>query len=158
MSNYFEDFTPGQTLSICPAAPITDFDNTWFTLMTLNSNPLHFDAAFAAESQHGKCLANGLLVIALVTGMSVKDISENEIANFLSTNQSAYRADLQRRHPVCGNHGDRRDTVEDQKRSWRSVCRDEGTQPKRRAGTPFAAAGADSAAFRAAASASLARP
>jgi itaconyl-CoA hydratase len=81
MSNYFEDFTPGQTFKHWPGRTITDFDNTWFTLMTLNSNPLHFDAAFAAKSQHGKCLVNGLLVIALVTGMSVKDISENAIAN-----------------------------------------------------------------------------
>ena len=81
MSNYFEDFTAGQTFKHWPGRTITDFDNTWFTLMTLNSNPLHFDAAFAAKSQHGKCLVNGLLVIALVTGMSVKDISENAIAN-----------------------------------------------------------------------------
>lgn len=81
MSNYFEDFSPGQTFKHWPGRTITDFDNTWFTLMTLNSNPLHFDAAFAAKSQHGKCLVNGLLVIALVTGMSVKDISENAIAN-----------------------------------------------------------------------------
>jgi acyl dehydratase len=81
MGNYFEDFSPGQTFKHWPGRTITDFDNTWFTLMTLNSNPLHFDAAFAAKSQHGKCLVNGLLVIALVTGMSVKDISENAIAN-----------------------------------------------------------------------------
>jgi acyl dehydratase len=81
MSNYFEDFTPGQTFKHWPGRTITDFDNTWFTLMTLNTNPLHFDAAYAAKSQHGKCLVNGLLVIALVTGMSVKDISENAIAN-----------------------------------------------------------------------------
>jgi itaconyl-CoA hydratase len=81
MGNYLEDFKPGQTFKHWPGRTITDFDNTWFTLMTLNSNPLHFDAAYAAKSQHGKCLVNGLLVIALVTGMSVKDISETAIAN-----------------------------------------------------------------------------
>jgi acyl dehydratase len=81
MGNYLEDFSPGQTFKHWPGRTITDFDNTWFTLMTLNTNPLHFDAAYAAKSQHGKCLVNGLLVIALVTGMSVKDISENAIAN-----------------------------------------------------------------------------
>lgn len=81
MGNYFDDFKPGQTFKHWPGRTITDFDNTWFTLMTLNTNPLHFDAAYAAKSQHGKCLVNGLLVIALVTGMSVKDISENAIAN-----------------------------------------------------------------------------
>jgi itaconyl-CoA hydratase len=81
MSNYFEDFNPGQTFKHWPGRTLTDFDNTWFTLMTMNTNPIHFDAAFAAKSQHGRCLVNGLLVIATVVGMSVKDISENAIAN-----------------------------------------------------------------------------
>ncbi|HKV55726.1 MAG TPA: MaoC family dehydratase [Candidatus Binataceae bacterium] len=81
MGNYFEDFQPGQNFKHWPGRTITEFDNTWFTLMTMNTNPLHFDAAFAAKSQHGQRLVNGLLVIALVTGMTVKDISENAIAN-----------------------------------------------------------------------------
>jgi itaconyl-CoA hydratase len=81
MGNYFEDFTPGQSFKHWPGRTLTDFDNTWFTLMTMNTNPIHFDAAYAAKSQHGRCLVNGLLVIATVTGMSVKDISENAIAN-----------------------------------------------------------------------------
>jgi acyl dehydratase len=81
MGNYFEDFSPGQTFKHWPGRTLTDFDNTWFTLMTMNTNPIHFDAAYAAQSQHGRCLVNGLLVIATVTGMSVKDISENAIAN-----------------------------------------------------------------------------
>jgi itaconyl-CoA hydratase len=81
MSNYFEDFTPGQTFKHWPGRTITEFDDTWFTLMTLNTNPIHFDAAFAAKSQHRQRLVNGLLVIALVTGMTVRDISQNAIAN-----------------------------------------------------------------------------
>jgi itaconyl-CoA hydratase len=80
MGNYFEDFNPGQTFKHWPGRTVTEFDNTWFTLMTMNTNPIHFDAAYAAKSQHGRCLVNGLLVIATVTGMSVKDISENAIA------------------------------------------------------------------------------
>lgn len=81
MGNYFEDFHPGQSFKHWPGRTITEFDNTWFTLMTMNTNPLHFDAAYAAKSQHGQRLVNGLLVIAIVTGMTVKDISENAIAN-----------------------------------------------------------------------------
>ncbi len=81
MSRYLEDFTAGQTFRHWPGRTITEFDNTWFTLMTLNTNPLHFDAAFAAKSQHGQRLVNGLLVIAMVVGMSVRDISESAIAN-----------------------------------------------------------------------------
>ena len=54
MSNYFEDFKPGQTFKHWPGRTITEFDNTWFTLMTMNTNPIHFDAAYAAKSQHGQ--------------------------------------------------------------------------------------------------------
>src|ERR1700687_6409906 len=81
MSNYLEDFKPGLTFKHWPGRTITEFDNTWFTLMTMNTNPLHFDAAYAATTQHGRPLVNGLLVMATVVGMSVKDVSENAIAN-----------------------------------------------------------------------------
>jgi itaconyl-CoA hydratase len=81
MNRYFEDFTAGQVFKHWPGRTITDFDNTWFTLMTMNTNPLHFDAAYAATTQHGRPLVNGLLVMATVVGMSVKDVSENAIAN-----------------------------------------------------------------------------
>jgi hypothetical protein len=73
MNRYFEDFTAGQIFKHWPGRTITDFDNTWFTLMTMNTNPLHFDAAYAATTQHGRPLVNGLLVMATVVGMSVKD-------------------------------------------------------------------------------------
>ncbi len=81
MRNYFEDFTVGQQFKHWPGRTITEFDDTWFTLMTMNTNPIHFDAAFASRSQHGQRLVNGLLVISLVTGMTVRDLSENAIAN-----------------------------------------------------------------------------
>src|SRR5271165_1978137 len=81
MNRYFEDFTAGQTFKHWPGRTITEFDNTWFTLMTMNTNPIHFDAAYAATTQHGRPLVNGLLVMATVVGMSVKDVSENAIAN-----------------------------------------------------------------------------
>ncbi|MGH7865210.1 MAG: MaoC family dehydratase [Candidatus Binataceae bacterium] len=81
MATYFEDFTPGQKFKHWPGRTITEFDNTWFTLMTMNTNPLHFDAAYAATTQHGQRLVNGLLVMATVVGMSVKDVSESAIAN-----------------------------------------------------------------------------
>ncbi|HTW86795.1 MAG TPA: MaoC family dehydratase [Candidatus Binataceae bacterium] len=81
MIRYFEDFEPGQVFKHWPGRTITEFDNTWFTLMTMNTNPLHFDAAYAENSQHGQRLVNGLLVMATVVGMSVKDVSEVCIAN-----------------------------------------------------------------------------
>ena len=81
MNRYFEDFTAGQTFKHWPGRTITEFDNTWFTLMTMNTNPIHFDAHYAATTQHGRPLINGLLVMSTVVGMSVKDVSENAIAN-----------------------------------------------------------------------------
>jgi len=80
-SKYLEDFTIGEVIRHWPGRTIRDFDNTWFTLLTMNSNPLHFDEHYASQTQHGRCLVNGVLVFAIVVGMSVKDVSENCIAN-----------------------------------------------------------------------------
>ena len=81
MSRYFDDFTVGEVIKHWPGRTIRDFDDTWFTLMTMNTNPIHFDDHYASQSQHGKCLVNGILVFAIAVGMSVKDISQNAIAN-----------------------------------------------------------------------------
>src|ERR1700730_13461805 len=81
MTRYLEDFSPGQIFKHWPGRTISEVDNTWFTLLTMNTNPIHFDAAYAATTQHGKCLVNGLLVLSIVVGMSVKDVSESAIAN-----------------------------------------------------------------------------
>ena len=60
---------------------ITETDNTWLTLLTMNTNPIHFDEHFASQSQHGRCLVNGTLVFSIVVGMSVRDVSQAAIAN-----------------------------------------------------------------------------
>lgn len=78
---YFEDFQVGQVIEHWPGRTIRDFDDTWFTLMTMNTNPIHFDDHYASQSQHGKCLVNGILVFAIAVGMSVKDVSQSAIAN-----------------------------------------------------------------------------
>src|ERR1700682_6846525 len=81
MTRYYEDYSPGQTFTHWPGRTITELDNTWFTLMTLNTTPIPFDANYAATTHHGRPLINGLLVMSTVVGMSVKDVSENAIAN-----------------------------------------------------------------------------
>ena len=78
---YFEEFEVGQVFKHWPGRTITEFDDTWFSLMTMNQHPLHIDAHYARSTQHGKCLANGALVFSLVVGMSVADISGKAIAN-----------------------------------------------------------------------------
>ena len=78
---YFDDYTVGEVIKHWPGRTIRDFDDTWFTLLTMNTNPIHFDDHFASQSQHGRCLVNGTLVFAIVVGMSVRDISQTAIAN-----------------------------------------------------------------------------
>jgi len=62
---YFEDFVAGDVYEHRPGRTITQTDNTWFTLLTMNMNPLHFDEHYASQSQHGRCLVNGVLVFAI---------------------------------------------------------------------------------------------
>lgn len=77
----YHDFEPGTTIRHKPGRTITETDNIWFTLLTMNTHPLHFDSEFAAESQFGKPLVNSCLTLSMVTGISVADISQGAIAN-----------------------------------------------------------------------------
>src|SRR5687767_4878124 len=76
-----EDFTLGDVYEHRPGRTISEADNTWFTLLTMNQHPLHFDAAYCAKTEFGKPLVNSCLTLAMVTGMSVRDLSQNAIAN-----------------------------------------------------------------------------
>jgi acyl dehydratase len=77
----FEDFEVGDVYEHRPGRTITDADNTWFTLLTMNTHPLHFDAAYAAKSEFGRPVVNSALTLAIVAGMSVSDVSQKAIAN-----------------------------------------------------------------------------
>jgi acyl dehydratase len=78
---FFEDYTVGERIQHWPGRTIRDADDTWFSLITMNNNPLHFDEHYASQTQHGRCLVNGVLVFAIAVGMSVADMSLNAIAN-----------------------------------------------------------------------------
>ncbi len=78
---YLEDFRVGDVYEHRPGRTISEADNTWFTLLTMNQHPLHFDAAYAAKSEFGRPLVNSTLTLAMVAGMSVSDISQKTIAN-----------------------------------------------------------------------------
>ena len=58
---------------------ITATDNAWFTLVTVNTNPIHFDAHYSAQTEFGRPLVNSCFTLALVTGLSVGDISQNAV-------------------------------------------------------------------------------
>ena len=80
-TRYYDDYAVGDVFKHWPGRTVRDYDNTLFTLMTMNTNPIHFDEHYASQTQHGRCLVNGTLVFAIVVGMSVKDVSETAIAN-----------------------------------------------------------------------------
>jgi acyl dehydratase len=77
----YDDFTVGDIYEHRPGRTITEADNVWFTLLTMNQHPLHFDAAYAAKTEFGRPLVNSCLTLALVTGMSVSDLSQKAVAN-----------------------------------------------------------------------------
>ena len=77
----YDDFVVGHVYEHRPGRTVTEADNVWFTLLTMNQHPLHFDAAYAAETEFSKPLVNSCLTFSIVTGMSVADVSQKAIAN-----------------------------------------------------------------------------
>ena len=77
----FEDFEVGDIYEHPLGRTVLPADNAWFTLMTQNTNPIHFDREYAAQTEFGKLLVNSCLTLSLVTGQSVTDLSQNVMAN-----------------------------------------------------------------------------
>lgn len=78
---FFEDFEVGDVYDHPLGRTITTTDNSWFTLLTQNTAPLHVDHHYAAQTEFGRPLVNSTFTLALVTGQSVTDISQNVMAN-----------------------------------------------------------------------------
>jgi acyl dehydratase len=78
---YYEEFEVGDVYEHRPGRTISETDNTWFTLLTMNNHPLHFDAEYAAKSEFGRPLVNSCLTLSIVVGMSVSDVSYKAIGN-----------------------------------------------------------------------------
>ena len=81
MGRYYEDFAVGDTYKHWPGRTLTAADNTWFTLLTMNQHPIHFDEEYAKKSEFGKPLVNSTLTLAIAVGMSVQDVSQHAVAN-----------------------------------------------------------------------------
>jgi len=78
---FYEDFSVGDIYPHPLGRTVTDADNLLFTMLTMNTNPVHFDAAIAAKTEFGKILVNSCFTLSLATGLSVTDLSQNVIAN-----------------------------------------------------------------------------
>lgn len=94
---YFEEFEVGHIYEHRPGRTITDADNVWFTLLTMNTHPAHFDYEYAKKTEFGKPLVCSPLTVALLVGMSVSDVSQKAVANLGWT-------DIRLTHPLfCGD-------------------------------------------------------
>jgi itaconyl-CoA hydratase len=81
MGRVFEDFEVGDVYEHPLGRTVLAADNTWFTLLTMNTNPVHFDVAYSSGTEFGKPLVNSCLTLAIVTGLSVTDLSRYAMAN-----------------------------------------------------------------------------
>jgi itaconyl-CoA hydratase len=90
---FYEDFEVGDVFRSRFGRTITETDNVWFTCLTMNTNQIHFNVPFAERTRFGRPLVNSTFTLALVTGMTVPDTSENATANLAWT-------DIKLPHPV----------------------------------------------------------
>lgn len=77
----FEDFEIGAVYKHWPGRTITEYDDTLFSMLTMNRNPLHIDAFYSETRQHKQRLVVGPLIFSIALGMSVEDVSGKAIAN-----------------------------------------------------------------------------
>jgi len=77
----YEDFEVGDVYEHRPGRTISEADNTWFTLLTMNTHPLHFDAEYGKLTEFDKPLVVSTLTLSILVGMSVSDLSQKAIAN-----------------------------------------------------------------------------
>jgi itaconyl-CoA hydratase len=75
----YEEFTVGDVIRHPLGRTITNTDNTWFTLLTVNNNPIHFDHHYAAQTEWGQPLVDSTLTLAIVVGLTVADVSQNAV-------------------------------------------------------------------------------
>lgn len=94
---YFEELEPGQTFRHWPGRTIAEFDDTLFSLLSMNQHPLHIDEHYAAGTQHGQRLVEGPIVISLVIGMSQADVGGRAV-------ETLEYSDV--RHAIPVFHGD----------------------------------------------------
>ena len=78
---FYEDFEVGDIYQHPLGRTITESDNTWFTLISMNPNQLHFNKEYGARTVFGRRLVDSTLTLSIVTGLSVSDISQNVLAN-----------------------------------------------------------------------------
>ncbi|MDR9430176.1 MAG: MaoC family dehydratase [Natronomonas sp.] len=95
---YYEEFEVGETIEHDKRRTVSEADNQTFCDMTMNQQPLHLDAEFAAETDFGERLVNGLYTMSLAVGITIPDTTDGTIVANLSYD------DIEHPEPVF--HGD----------------------------------------------------
>ena len=95
---YYEAFEEGETIEHDKRRTISESDNQDFCDMTMNQQPLHLDGEFAADTEFGERLVNGLYTLSLAVGLTIPDTSDGTIVANLSYD------DVEHPNPVF--HGD----------------------------------------------------
>jgi acyl dehydratase len=98
---FYEDLQVGDVHRSRIGRTISETDNTWFTLLTGNTNQVHFNEEFAKGPRFGRILVNSCLTLSIVVGPSVADTSENAVANLSWESGVRTRGINQRREVVC---------------------------------------------------------
>ncbi|PSP88679.1 molybdenum cofactor biosynthesis protein [Halobacteriales archaeon QS_4_66_20] len=95
---YYEEFTVGETVKHDTRRTISEADNQQFCDMTMNQQPLHLDEEFAADTQFGERIVNGIYTMALAVGITIPDMTDGTVAANLSYDTVE--------HPAPVYHGD----------------------------------------------------
>lgn len=98
VGKYYDELTPGQRLRHSTGRTITEADNVLFCALTMNTQPLHINEDFAAKSQFGRRIVNGIFTLGLVVGITVAELTEGTIVANLGYDRVA--------HPKPMFHGD----------------------------------------------------
>lgn len=92
MGRWFEDLTPGLVIDHAVTRTITEADNTLFSVMTMNPQPLHLDESFAATTEFGARLVNSLFTLSLLIGLSVYETTHGTTVANLGFEEIAFPA------------------------------------------------------------------
>jgi acyl dehydratase len=76
---YFEELPVGKIIKHELGRTVTETDNTLFSMLTMNMQPLHTNEDFASKTEFGRRIVNGIFTLGVVVGITVNDITAGTI-------------------------------------------------------------------------------
>lgn len=87
---WFDEMEVDTVYKHAPGRTITEADNTWFTAVTMNTQALHLDAAFAATEPFGQRLVNSMFTLSTLIGLSVGQLTQGTIVGNLGFSEVSF--------------------------------------------------------------------